>query len=76
MSLKPKSPKKLITINEALEQIETYYGRPMYSSRTIYNRIASKKLKRYGPRHEVLLDQSEVQRTMMIGGACEAHANE
>lgn len=60
-----KKPEKLLTIKEALELIANHYGRPMFTARTIYNRIGSGKLTRHGPRHMVLLDQAEIESTMM-----------
>lgn len=55
--------KTLISLDEAIELINKYFDRHdenIYEKASLYNLIYKKQLKRYGPRHKVLLDKDEV----------------
>lgn len=58
---------KLLTLKEAIELLNRVYqidpakhGRDVFAKGTIYNMISRGELKRYGPRHILQLDESEV----------------
>ncbi len=60
---------KLITLKQAVELLNQAYGidpaidgRPAYAIGTLYNAIAQKKLKRYGPTHLAQVDSEELLR--------------
>lgn len=54
---------ELISLEEARKMVQEFFQcrTPIISTKTIYNKVSSKELRRYGPRHKVLLDKSEVQ---------------
>lgn len=62
--------RKLLTIDEAIvflnniHQINPDSGRNVYSKKTLYNMIHKKRLKRFGPRHLVQLDQDDLIRVL------------
>ena len=51
---------KFITIDEALELINSSWGRPMYKRQTIYQKVWLGQLDRYGHRNRVLLRKDQV----------------
>lgn len=61
--------KKLISLKEAIIVLNDAHdinpenaGRDAYSTRSIYNAIHKKRIKRYGPRHFVQVDKEELLR--------------
>lgn len=60
-------PKKLVSIKDGIKILNEAYGldreeigRDVYSPQTIYNAIYKRVLKRYGPKHFVMLDVDEL----------------
>lgn len=53
---------ELVSANEACKLAQEFFQSsiPVYSTKTIYNKVAAKELRRYGPRHMLQLDKEEV----------------
>lgn len=57
-------PRKLhlVTLDECIAKIRDHYqGKLSIAKQTLYNKINTGVLKRYGPRHAAMLDWNEVE---------------
>ena len=52
----------LVTVGEARKLVQEFFQRdtPILSTKTIYNKVWAKELRRYGPKNKLLLDKDEV----------------
>lgn len=52
----------LVTAAEACKLVQDFFqsSTPVITTKTVYNKVWDKQLKRYGPRHRLMLDRGEV----------------